>query len=287
MENKVTKELAQTFFSSLPKEKILECARSVQKRIMSGDKTAIKEKNDHTIVTEADIRIEQMIIDCLNGSPLKDLCGIRGEENVGNIEKKGMWTLLMDPIDGSSSLVKGKETWGVMIGLLDENGILQYSWNLISTGEVFGNAMADGSLVKAKLSQIKKPIIDFYDYSSGQGDFFRSELAKAGVKNSELTSYPAAVWAGWKLFQNELSALVWVMGENEKKIYPDYDLIFLKALTEQGYKLRLGKLASNENGILVVAPTDEDADLLYKAALDIVSKKSRLLITEIKNKLII
>jgi fructose-1,6-bisphosphatase len=228
-----------------------------------------------------------MIIDCFNRSPLKNLCGIRGEENVGDVVKKGLWTLLIDPIDGSSSLVKGTDTWGSMVGLIDPKGVLRYSWNLLSTGEIFATGMINASPVKVGLKQIKNPKIDFYDYGSDQDEFFRIALAETGIKNSELTSYPAAIWAGWKLYQNKLSALIWVVGENEKKTYPDYDLIFLATLVEQGYKIRLGKLDSGKNGVVVVAPTDEDANMLYKIGFDIVSKKNTSSIKEIKNELII
>ena len=286
-EKKITPKLVQLFFNSLPKKKILEYAKNIQTLILSGDDSLISKKNDGTLVTEADTRIEQMIISSFNVSPLRDLCGIGGEENVGNVSKPGQWKLLIDPIDGSSSLIKGKETWGVMVGLLDKNGILQYSWNLISTGEVFRTRMTSVPLAKISLSQTEKPRVDFYDYGSGQDSIFRSALKKTGIQNPELTSCPAAVWAGWELYKNKLSALVWVVGENEKKTYPDYDLVFLAPLVEQGYKVRLGKLESGENGIVVVAPTEEDADMLYRIAFDIVTEKTPAPITEIKNKLII
>ena len=287
MKNKITKELAQVFFDSLPKKEILEYANNIQERIMSGDETMIRKKNDGTLVTEADTKIEQMIIDCFNKSSLKNLCGIRGEEKVGDVAKSGLWTLLIDPIDGSGSLVKGNLTWGIMVGLLDESNILRYAWNLLSTGDIFATGMENTMPAKISLKRTANPKIDFYDYGSGQEEIFRTALAEMGIQNSELTSCPAAVWAGWKLYQNELSALVWVVGENEKKTYPDYDLIFLATLIEQEYKVRLGKFGSGENGIIVIAPTDEDADMLYKIGLAIVSRKNTSSIKEIKNELII
>jgi hypothetical protein len=215
------------------------------------------------------------------------ICGIRGEEQVGDIKKSGRWTILIDPIDGSYAFDQGSEMWGVMVGFLDEQGILKYSWNLLSTGEIFETSTTKLLPARKSLSQTEEPSIDFYDYGSGEKDIFQEKLRPVGLNNCEITSLPAALWAGWKLYKNNLSALVWIMGEHEKKIYPDYDLIFLDILKRQGYKMRLGKLISSENAIVVVAPTDEDADMLYKIAFDIVSRKSNLEITEIKNKLLL
>ena len=69
------------------------------------------------------------------------------------------------------------------------------------------------------------------------------------------TSYPAAIWAGWELFNGRLDGLVWLPSEAGKKNYPDYDLVFLDALKRQGWKVLLGKLQKvGRVEMLVVAP---------------------------------
>ncbi|MBP6884319.1 MAG: hypothetical protein KBC17_00670 [Candidatus Pacebacteria bacterium] len=283
----ITIEMAQTFFDSIPKDEILRYAKNIQKLIQDGDTATVTKKDDGTLVTEADTKIEQMIVDCFNRSALSEFCSVKGEEGVANAIKKDSWTLVIDPIDGSSSLVKGKDTWGVMVGFTDQEGILRYSWNLISTGETFQTS-GNSTKEKRMLLKVQKNIlVDFYDYKSRQESIFQIELEKLGLKNYELTSCPSAVTAGWKLFTGELSALVWVLGENEKKTYPDYDLLFLAPLMEMGYSIRIGKLNSNENAIIIVAPTNKDADELYVIALEIVTKNVGVKIKEIKNVLAI
>lgn len=283
-EKTITPEMARDFFSTLPKEEILAYAKNIQNMIMSGDETTIQKKNDGTLATEADTAIERMIVDCFNKSKIAKLCGVRGEEGVADLKKENSWMLLVDPIDGSSSLVKGADTWGVMVGLLDEKGILRYSWNAISTGEVFQtNEISQNS---KKINEMK-PLrdqqnvrIDFYDYKSGQEEMFLKQFENVTQNKCELTSCPAAISAGWQLYSGKLSALVWVPGENEKKMYPDYDLVFLAPLVEQGFCVQIGKSENGENAIVIVAPTKEDADALYGIAESIAKIKSEVKISK-------
>ncbi len=283
--NTITQEMAKSFFDSLPKSEMLAYAKNIQNLILSGDESIVAKKNDGTLVTEADTRLEQMIVDCFKASPLKELCSIKGEEGTANTVKKNTWTLIIDPIDGSSSLVKGTDTWGVMVGFTNPEGILKYSWNLISSGEIFQTGPENISIQKPTLENQKNFRIDFYDYKSGQEGLFKNELEKAGRTGFELTSYPAAVTAGWKLYTGDLSALVWVRGENEKKTFPDYDLLFLAPIQELGYSTRIGKMKTGENVIIVVAPTNEDADSLYSIALSIFTEKTITNLFKLNNSL--
>lgn len=282
----ITPEMARAFFETLPKEEILTYAKNIQNKIMSGDETTVQKKNDGTLVTEADTAVERMIVDRFNKSNIAKLCAIRGEEGVANTQSEGKWTLVIDPIDGSSSLVKGTDTWGVMVGLLDENGLLKYSWNTISTGETFqtndNNPTTKKNPEMKSLREQKNIRIDFYDYKSGQEALFSKEFEDILKSNFELTSCPSAVSAGWQLYSGELSALVWVPGENEKKTYPDYDILFLAPVAEQGFCVRIGKLENSQNAIIIVAPTEEDAEMLYGIAEKIAAKKSNIKINKIR-----
>ena len=208
-------------------------------------------------------------------SELAGTYSIKAEEKTsvyGN--SSGQYQLIIDPLDGTSPFIKQQETWGTMIGLCDRTGILKYSWNMVANGNIYKTSDNPKKLksFQEKLRLKEKIIIDVYDYKSGASDKFGSVFEKlSGVKTEQYsqTSYPAAVWTGWELFTGNLDGLLWVSSDKGKKFYPDYDLVFLGALSSIGFKIRLGKV-DNNNAIIAIAPTDEDADLLYTAGLNLI-----------------
>ena len=162
-----------------------------------------------------------------------------------------------------------------MIGACDMNGVLRYSYNIISTGEIYktesGNKLKPKSFERLKKSG-KCIVIDVYDYGSGAFDFFNNLYKR--------TSYPAAIWAGWQLYQQKLNGLLWLPSNQGKKWYPDYDLIFLGALRERGYEILIGKIGNN-NALIIVAPTKKDVEKLYQIGINLIPKqlKTRIIKT--------
>lgn len=78
--------------------------------------------------------------------------------------------------------------------------------------------------------------IDFYNYSNDKDAAFKSALENVyslSADTCEITSFPAAIEAGYRLFTGDIQALVRVAGAKKKKTYPDYDLAFLKTLVDQ------------------------------------------------------
>ena len=69
-----------------------------------------------------------------------------------------------------------------------------------------------------------------------------------------------------------------------KKWYPDYDLIFLGALSYQGFKIRLGKIEGN-NALIAIAPSDEDVERLYSVGLSMLSDDQRNILMKAENEL--
>lgn len=72
-------------------------------------------KADRTLVTQADIEIEQVLRTHIEARYPDH--GIMGEEQgIGAIDREFVWSL--DPLDGTASFVSGLPIWGVSIGLL-------------------------------------------------------------------------------------------------------------------------------------------------------------------------
>jgi len=278
-------------FETIPFQKILAIARNIQSKLEI-DENLKQEKSSGELVTLADTKIQALVLQYFLNSPLVGTYLVKAEEAVERKEVIGTksWQLLVDPLDGTSSFCKGKETWGVMIGACDKKGILQYSWNLVSTGDIyktsdkrplslqsFKNKIANGQSLK----------VDVYDYGSSAAEKFKEIFEDSFNISSgqyEQTSYPAAAWTGWQLNMGKLDALLWLSSDKGKRWYPDYDLIFLGALERKGYKIRLGKI-ERKNSIVVIAPSDEDADKLYKVGLKLITEEQRKNIILVDNPL--
>lgn len=276
-------------FNNIPTKTIIKMAKDIQKRLLNDQTLAkkIKGEDEWGWVTKTDTKIQKMLLSYFASSELAGTYRITAEEEF--IQSKNIdstWQLIIDPLDGTSSFRKQKDTWGVMVGACDLSGILKYSWNLVSIGEVFSTQTGDNSPVKQKslfekASKGEKAAVDVYDYGSGAvekfGVLFEKEF-NISKNQYELTSYPAAIWAGWQLYQSNLDALLWLPSNQGKKWYPDYDLIFLDALQKQGYEILLGKI-EKYNALVVIAPTKEDVEKLYQIGTSLIPK-------QIKTKLI-
>lgn len=79
------------------------------------NRVEVRRKADRSPVTEADITIEQMLVERL--TMRYPTFGIIGEEQARrDLAQEYVWAL--DPIDGTASFVAGLPIWGVSIGLL-------------------------------------------------------------------------------------------------------------------------------------------------------------------------
>lgn len=94
-----------------------------------------KQGDNNQVLTETDLAIGKYIVQKIQTS-FPDFNII--DEEAGVIDKKGRFTWVVDPIDGTSNFAAGLPTYGVMIGLLDgaipiAGGIalpalIKYSW---------------------------------------------------------------------------------------------------------------------------------------------------------------
>ena len=267
-------------FNPINSKEIILLAKKIQKQLII-NKNLIKNSNNiYKVVTQADIEIQKYLLNYFENSTLKNTYEIIAEEryvkkNINNVR----WKLIIDPLDGTNSFKNQKNTWGIMIGACDMNGVLRYSYNIISTGEIYktesGNKLKPKSFERLKKSG-KCIVIDVYDYGSGAFDFFNNLYKR--------TSYPAAIWAGWQLYQQKLNGLLWLPSNQGKKWYPDYDLIFLGALLDKGYNIIIGKKGKN-NSMIAIGPTLKDTERLYEIGLNLFPVSERLEVKKIINKL--
>ncbi|MBI2416116.1 MAG: hypothetical protein HYV33_05675 [Candidatus Kerfeldbacteria bacterium] len=270
--------------ANLPRRSLLILAQAIQHRLLTdASLVSIKEKKQY--VTQADYDIQQAILDYFQQSPLQKSYYVKAEEAFTNpVATVGTptWQLLIDPLDGTTAFCEQQTTWGVMVGAGAVTGELLYSWNLVSTGEVYSTTTAKlNQLVPqsfaAKIQREQAITIDVYDYGASAGDRFGAQFtAMSGIERHQFkqTAYPAAVWAGWKLYQGALDGLVWLPSNQGKGVYPDYDLIFLGALAAQGWCIQLGKIKDTV-AMVTIAATPGDAALLYEVGRNLVPAEIR------------
>ena len=263
-------------FSNIPSAEILKIARNIQKDIVSGS-SSVRLKDKNQLVTDADLKIQKFILQYFANSSLAGKYSIQAEEELNSSElalndQTKPWQLIIDPIDGTTAFSKGKDTWGSMIGLCNQKGQLVYSWNLLSSGEIFQSGIINQLPVKDT-----KPLrVDVYSYEAGVTKLFPSKfesisLGKYCQENIITKSYPAAILAGWELYSGKLDALLWLPSSTGKGFYPNYDLIFLGVLREQGWKIAFSK-QQRKIQMLAIAPTSEDLDLLWNTGLEMIDK---------------
>jgi len=264
---------------TIPHEKIIHLATNIQKRLMSGEHELKQQKSKNDWVTEADFKIQEIILSHFFQSALQGTYHVITEETLATTSKdsnaiKKDWTLVIDPLDGTNAFCKGSNEWGVMIGGCDLTGVLRASWCLLSTGELYT------SFLRKKHSKLvafdkkrqagKTLLLDIYDYDGGLVDKVSQQVCekfKILPQKLKVTCYPSAIWAGWELYQGKLDGLLWLPSNTGKKWYPDYDLTFLAAVASRGLNCILGKVDSF-NALLAIGPTVYDAEKLYSIGFD-------------------
>ena len=274
-------------FTRIRYQMILTKSRDIQQRLKV-DKSLEQSKNDNKTdwVTAADFGNQRTILHDFSTSLLKGTYLVKSEEFKKRRKRteKMWWQLIIDPLDGTTRFRKGEALWGVMVGACDENGVLIYSWNLVSTGDVFKteiNPIVGETIIRRglreKIQNGERIKIDVYDYDTGVKSRFGTvfeDVFQISPNQYEQTAFPAAVWAGWELFQGKLDGLLWLPSDKGKKWYPDYDLIFLGVVAKCGFQVKLGKIAG-KNAMIVIAPTVEEVDKLCTVGMTLLNGDQR------------
>ena len=281
-------EVIRKIFDGIPVAALLAIAAETHTNLQSvtsaTDSRVSWHKDATEIVTEADLQMQECLLSHFANSALAGSYSIKAEEEVPDAYQlpaadtaNMQWQLLIDPLDGTSSFCRGEETWGTMVGLCDRQGLLVYSWNMVSGGQQYSTwsaHTAESHLGWSGKSEIR---IDVYDYGAGVAERFPEQLERVSAGQCSaaqvtVSSLPAAVAAGLALFEKRLDGLLWLPSDQGKKVYPDYDLVFLGALREQGWHVVLGTTALGVE-LVAVAANQEQADLLWQTGLHLLPAK--------------
>ncbi|MCB0328372.1 MAG: hypothetical protein KDD70_01880 [Bdellovibrionales bacterium] len=267
-------------FNNLPKREILEIASRIRSEI-STNPDLVRLKDKKQFVTQADIDIQNCILDYFSSSPLQGKYNIFAEESLrpedeGLNAERREWILLIDPIDGTSSFCRGDDSWGCMVGMCEASGVLKHSWNLLADGTVYSSFSARGQVDNWKT--LSSLTLDVYDYGAGMTSEFPLLFSKSckgefGAEQVHTTSLPAAIWAGWNLYTGRSNGLLWIPSDSGKGTYPSYDLIFLGALARQGWHILLGRIQT-ETHFVSVAPDKDSCELLLECGYAMLSYRA-------------
>lgn len=267
-------------FDQIPAGEILSIGREVQSRIKL-DSTLVRTKADSDIVTDADLRIEKLLLEYFDSSELSGSYAVICEESAGAYPPAGrdrpFW-LVIDPLDGTAEFAGGGNSWGTMIGVCSSDGRILYSWNLLSNGVIYVTSSDDTVKPPVRWNKVaeKRGLrFDVYDYQGRArnqfGESFECYIGKdtSPITVTECSSSPSAVWAGWQLINREIDGLVWLPGTQGKKNYPCYDLTFLGAVASHGWHVALG-VQGNNVSMVCVAPDHDSLEVLWATGQNLV-----------------
>jgi hypothetical protein len=169
-------------------------------------------------------------------------------------------TTIQAQIPNDASLVKNKASWDQL-----SDGRIFTSYDQVLLCE------PQGTQTRVKREFLR---IDFCDFETDQSEIFLVNIRRVLPEREIMVTdrYKCAIWAGSSLSYGENQALVWIATDGQKKFYPAYDLIYLGALSAQGWCVKLGKVGT-ENALIVVAKTEEIAAKLWQASLSTMQKK--------------
>ncbi len=269
-------------FSGIASEPLLRIAKEEQRALAARSGAGVREKALGERFTEADVRIQSHLLSYFAESAIAGLYIVKAEEELpcaASAPDGGpkVLQLIVDPLDGTEAFIRGEDTWGVMVGVADADGLLLASWNLTSSGELYTSFDTGDGPARSwerALSERGSLVFDVFDYGGPAPGLFPAALEGASggwIRSDDLQirSSPAAVIAGSDAVNGRIDGLLWLPGAAGKRVYPDYDLVFLGALQARGWRISLGSHAG-EVLTVAAAPADAELELLERtgAAID-------------------
>ena len=110
-----------------------------------------EQKQDRSLVSEADLEVEKFILSCLKISFPND--NVIGEElgsgKTQHQKHPRLWAI--DPIDGTNPFLNGLPTWGVSIGVMENGKPLAGGFYMPVVDEMFLALKGDGATRNGKL----------------------------------------------------------------------------------------------------------------------------------------
>ena len=103
-------------------------------------------KQNESYVTQADLEVQSYLVDAIRSSCPDD--GIIAEEDEVSIQPaQGERTWIIDPIDGTSSFVRGFPTWGIAVGIVEGDTPVGGFFYMPTTGDFFKTSK-QGEVIK-------------------------------------------------------------------------------------------------------------------------------------------
>lgn len=138
---------------------------------------SVKQEDNNQVLTETDIEIGNLIVSEIQ-KQYPDFNVI--DEEAGVIDKKSAFTWVVDPIDGTSNFANGLPTYGVMIGLLENDkpiagGIALPAFNQIYVAEKGSGAYCNGQPIHVSKEQKLLSSLVAYGIDGHQEDPERTE----------------------------------------------------------------------------------------------------------------
>lgn len=141
----------------------------------------VKEGDNNQVLTETDIAIgKKLIVKITQAFPEHNII----DEEAGVIDNDSKYTWVIDPIDGTSNFANGVPTYGIMLGLLENDipiagGIALPEFSEIYTAEKGEGAFCNGEKIEVSSEKELKNILLAYniDGHSEDPEFTRKECA--------------------------------------------------------------------------------------------------------------
>lgn len=150
----------------------------------------VSAKADRTLVTEADVAVEEALRATL--SRLRSRDGIVGEEGgVLGGENSRRWVI--DPIDGTSNFVRGVPVWATLIGLMDGDECVAGVVSAPALGRRWWGAVGAGAYTGASLSQAREIRVSGVS-EPGDASLSYSDMAGWGEVGGNFAGLMRGVW---------------------------------------------------------------------------------------------
>lgn len=131
----------------------LEEASDIARKSFGKVSSTIKESDPNQVLTKTDLEIGQLLIGKIQATfPEHNII----DEEAGVIDKKSNFTWVIDPIDGTSNYASSVPTYGIMLGLLENNRPIAGGIALPEFQEIYLAEKGEGAFCNGKKIQVTK-----------------------------------------------------------------------------------------------------------------------------------
>jgi histidinol-phosphatase len=154
-------------------QEMADAADAVSLEVFRGS-FEVRQKPDRTPVTEADLRVEELIRERLASRFPRD--AVLGEEHGGEGDAERRWVI--DPVDGTKNFAAGIQIWGTLIALMVGGEPVLGVASLPALGERYAAARGGGASLNGTPIRVS-PLSELSDALVVAGTFAWSSPARA------------------------------------------------------------------------------------------------------------